>query len=284
MSNIIEKDYIIFNNRKIHIIVDDKIVIWFNANEVAAMLGYKYPKHVIFRTVKKSNKTTFGKLKKFTKNINRRSHIMYIDEVGLYELLLSSKQPRAKKFREWVTGKVLPSIRKRGHYEEIGKYQKEIGFLRKKMAVIESNREKLMRNMKSEKYPKGGTVYAIDYSEDGKSVFRIGQTMDMNKRKAIYDSHTFHKKDIVISEKTDDPLQLEKIVKELLKSKRYKNHKDFYLCDLKYLKNAFKIAKKSIDDTKKMNDQMGGECDEIKKRIKFLQKEIKKLKIIIEHL
>ncbi len=283
MNNIVEKDYIVFNNRKIHIIVDNKGKIWFNGREVAQSLEYTHPRDAITRNIKCANKRIYGKLRKFTK-VRKHTQMVYIDEIGLYELLLSSKQPRAKKFRVWVTNVVLPSIRKRGHYEEIGKYQKEIGFLRKEMAVIESNREKLMKNMKSEKYPKGGTVYAIDYSEEGKSVFRIGQTMDMNKRKAIYDSHTFHKKDIAISEKTDDPLQLEKIIKELLKSKRYKNHKDFYLCDLKYLKNAFKIAKKSIDDTKKMNDQMGGECDEIKKRIKFLQKEIKKLKIIIEYL
>ena len=39
-----------------------------------------------------------------------------INESGLYSLVLSSKLPGAKRFRRWVTGEVLPSIRKDGGY------------------------------------------------------------------------------------------------------------------------------------------------------------------------
>lgn len=39
-----------------------------------------------------------------------------INESGLYSLILSSKLPSAKKFKSWVTGEVLPSIRKTGTY------------------------------------------------------------------------------------------------------------------------------------------------------------------------
>ena len=39
-----------------------------------------------------------------------------INESGLYSLVLSSKLPGAKKFRRWVTGEVLPSIRRHGAY------------------------------------------------------------------------------------------------------------------------------------------------------------------------
>lgn len=39
-----------------------------------------------------------------------------INESGLYSLVLSSKLPSAKRFRRWVTGEVLPSIRKDGGY------------------------------------------------------------------------------------------------------------------------------------------------------------------------
>ena len=35
---------------------------------------------------------------------------------GLYSLVLSSKLPKAKQFRRWVTSEVLPSIRKHGAY------------------------------------------------------------------------------------------------------------------------------------------------------------------------
>ena len=40
----------------------------------------------------------------------------FINESGLYSLILSSKLPKAKEFRHWVTSEVLPSIRKTGSY------------------------------------------------------------------------------------------------------------------------------------------------------------------------
>ena len=39
-----------------------------------------------------------------------------ISESGLYTLVLTSRKPEAKRFRKWITGTVLPSIRKHGGY------------------------------------------------------------------------------------------------------------------------------------------------------------------------
>lgn len=40
-----------------------------------------------------------------------------INESGLYSVILSSSKPEAKAFRKWITGEVLPSIRKTGGYQ-----------------------------------------------------------------------------------------------------------------------------------------------------------------------
>ena len=40
-----------------------------------------------------------------------------INESGFYSLVLSSKLETAKKFKQWVTSQVLPSIRKYGQYK-----------------------------------------------------------------------------------------------------------------------------------------------------------------------
>lgn len=42
--------------------------------------------------------------------------MVIINESGLYNLILSSKLPSAKKFKRWVTSEVLPTIRKTGGY------------------------------------------------------------------------------------------------------------------------------------------------------------------------
>src|SRR5690625_1185503 len=39
-----------------------------------------------------------------------------VDEDGLYDVILDSRKPEAKKFRKWITSEVIPSIRKHGAY------------------------------------------------------------------------------------------------------------------------------------------------------------------------
>lgn len=43
-------------------------------------------------------------------------HVWVVNESGLYQLILRSSKPQAKAFRRWVTGAVLPQIRKTGSY------------------------------------------------------------------------------------------------------------------------------------------------------------------------
>ncbi|CAI8808962.1 BRO domain protein [Pseudomonas donghuensis] len=43
-----------------------------------------------------------------------------INEAGLYSLIFKSRKPEAKRFRKWVTGEVLPSLRKYGSYTVTG--------------------------------------------------------------------------------------------------------------------------------------------------------------------
>ena len=45
--------------------------------------------------------------------------MLVINESGLYSLILTSRKPNAKKFRRWVTGEVLPTIRKTGSYGKL---------------------------------------------------------------------------------------------------------------------------------------------------------------------
>ena len=43
-----------------------------------------------------------------------------VNEAGLYNLILRSRKPEAKRFKRWVTHEVLPSIRKTGAYAAPG--------------------------------------------------------------------------------------------------------------------------------------------------------------------
>lgn len=49
-------------------------------------------------------------------NLGRQGETLIINESGLYSVILRSDKPQSKQFRKWVTGEVLPSIRKTGSY------------------------------------------------------------------------------------------------------------------------------------------------------------------------
>ena len=49
-------------------------------------------------------------------SIGREQFANFVNEDGLYDVILDSRKPEAKQFRKWVTGEVLPAIRKSGGY------------------------------------------------------------------------------------------------------------------------------------------------------------------------
>ncbi len=86
-------------------------MVYFVGKDVADVLGYQNGSRDINRHVDDEDKLKyrFG-----TSGQDREMTI--INESGLYSLILSSKLPRAKEFKRWVTSEVLPAIRKHGAY------------------------------------------------------------------------------------------------------------------------------------------------------------------------
>lgn len=87
---------------------------WLVGKDVAVALGYKNPRDAITRHVDAEDK---GVVKHDTPS--GEQEMLIINESGLYSLILSSKMPKAKAFKRWVTGEVLPALRKNGVYETV---------------------------------------------------------------------------------------------------------------------------------------------------------------------
>lgn len=83
---------------------------WLVGKDVSLALGYTNPQKAIRDHVDAEDRTVNDS---FTVN---GTAITLINESGLYSLVLSSKLPKAKQFRRWVTSEVLPTIRKHGAY------------------------------------------------------------------------------------------------------------------------------------------------------------------------
>ena len=131
----------VFINRNLGIkfksYVDQKCRVWFQAKQVATILGYHDTNQAIRKHVSENHKRTFlfccpvestgqqnnTKVKccpveSTGQQIDTRGkYCIFLDEAGFYELVFRSRLPAAKMFREWVFTKVLPSIRKYGYYK-----------------------------------------------------------------------------------------------------------------------------------------------------------------------
>lgn len=106
---------------------------WFIANEVATLLGYVETAKAIRTHIDEEDQKMishsecvklFGDIdfgvpkmdtRDYSSNINSNG-MKFINESGLYSLIMGSKKPEAKMFKRWVTSEVLPSIRKTGSY------------------------------------------------------------------------------------------------------------------------------------------------------------------------
>lgn len=84
---------------------------WFVGKDVAKILGYERADNAIRNHVDDEDKLMH---QISASGQNREMYI--INESGLYSLILSSKMPKAKEFKRWVTSEVIPAIRKTGGY------------------------------------------------------------------------------------------------------------------------------------------------------------------------
>ena len=81
---------------------------WFAASDVCAALGYKNTSDAVG--------THLDNDERYSQSLERGGSLVLINESGLYALVLRSRKPEARKFAKWVTGEVLPAIRKSGSY------------------------------------------------------------------------------------------------------------------------------------------------------------------------
>lgn len=91
---------------------------WLVGKDVAEALGYKNTKDALERHVDNEDKRQNDGVV-IHDSIGREQHPVIINESGLYSLILSSKMPKAKAFKHWVTSEVLPALRKNGVYETV---------------------------------------------------------------------------------------------------------------------------------------------------------------------
>ena len=119
--------------------VDEKGEPWFCAKDVCDALKHTNSRRAIAQLVDEGDVT-----KRYTPTSSGDQLMTYINESGLYSLILFSKLESAKRFKHWVTSDVLPTIRKRGAFftnDALERAVREPDFLIKLASAIKHERQ-----------------------------------------------------------------------------------------------------------------------------------------------
>lgn len=87
-------------------------------------------------------------------SLGRTQPANFVNEDGLYDVILDSRKPNAKKFRKWLTKEVVPTIRKTGSYS-----------IQNSRSILSGNEVKLIGSM----------------AEDIQSVFAVKRAMALSQ-------------------------------------------------------------------------------------------------------
>lgn len=101
--------HFVFDNTDVRVVMSGDTP-WFVAADICRALGIENNRNAISRLDDDERGV------RTVDTPSGQQEMGVINESGMYSLILTSRKPEAKKFKRWVTGEVLPTIRKTGAY------------------------------------------------------------------------------------------------------------------------------------------------------------------------
>jgi prophage antirepressor-like protein len=219
----------------------------FKAKEIGELLDIKNIKD----TIKNYNsKQKLGVV--LTDPHGRPQETNMLTEQGLYKILMKSRKPIAEQFQDWVC-EVIEEIRKRGKYDlEEQLRLKDLETQRllneKEKQLEEKDLELIKYKEKTyEEIEKTGHIYVI--KTDGGT--KVGKTKDaVNKRIRGLQTGNVNNIEILLDFKTSNPDLLEKCAHYILDRYRCNSNREFFDCDINYIKTIVEICGNVINTLK----------------------------------
>jgi prophage antirepressor-like protein len=116
--------------------------LWFEGRVIAKFLGYSNEKKALQVNVDPDYKRQFSEFSINESNIN--FNVVFVKEIGIYQLILKSKLPRAKILKEWIISKVIPTIKQRGQHRLLENLEQS-----KEIAIRKIENEKQVANKRT---------------------------------------------------------------------------------------------------------------------------------------
>lgn len=186
---------------KVKYLYDDESNVYFRAKDICNILEYKNTNDAVSKHINDIDKINYKNINSLPTamtlgNEREDEKTIYINESGLYTLMLSSQQKQALKFKDWICRDVLPSIRKHGYYN-------------------------LMKQINMDDYTNKNCMYVFRVE---KNYYKYGITKDLRRRMNQHKSNGLLKKEsdlvkVFVVDRYDELMNIENSFKNYCKDK-----------------------------------------------------------------
>ena len=197
---------------------------WFLGIDLAKMLGYKNPSNALQVHVDSDDKTSYLIQ---VSGSNYKANTLFVNESGLYSLILASKLPQAKAFKRWVTSEVLPQIRKTGGYiplkDQEGRELSDLEIMCRAMIIMKKSieqKEQLIADLQ----PKADYVDEVLDSVDCLTMTQVAKGVGMT----VHDLTTRLLQDGIIYEQSGQYMLYAPYARRGLATCRTHTHRDLF--------------------------------------------------------
>ncbi len=178
-----------------------------------------------------------------TDSLGRQQETNMLKEQGLYKILMISRKPIAKQFQKWVFN-IIKEIRLKGKYDLEEKLKEHQQLLQVTQQELVKYKEKTY-----EEIEKTGHIYVI--KTDAQGSYKVGKTKDaVNKRIRGLQTGNVDNIQVLLDFKTSNPDLLEKNVHYILDRYRCNSNREFFDCDINYIKTVVAICGNILDTLK----------------------------------
>ena len=163
--------------------------VYFHGNEVAKHLEYNKYADAIYRVVSVADKLSFNDLKSvpgvcLKQTLQFQPETIFINQDGLFDLIIKSRMPLALQFRKWLYREVIPSILNTGVYvspQLVDELKTKITGLQMQLNEANTNpfMNKVQRNRLENTDYKMEQIYIITSKEYARNyIFKIEKSID----------------------------------------------------------------------------------------------------------
>jgi prophage antirepressor-like protein len=218
----------------------------FKAKDIGDLLGIKN----IRDTLTSLDEQCKIKVNVGNTDVGNNSDTWFLTEDGLYEVLFISRKPIAKQFKVWIRN-IIKEIRLKGKYDLEEKLKEHQQLLQVKELEHQQTQQELVKYKEKtyEAIEKTGHVYVI--KTDAQGAYKVGKTKDaVTKRIRGLQTGNVDNIQVLLDFKTSNPDLLEKNVHYILDRYRCNSNREFFDCDINYIKTVVVICGNMLDTLK----------------------------------